>query len=139
MKRLAKFLHKYRWPLLISIVLPVSLLIFFFRHMSKFADSLAAKTYTEYVKHFYLPEQRRKTGKWPANLDGLPRENPAGHDGMTEHALLFHTRLFQSFEPLQATPRKYSYILHLQNYDVKCTSCLREKETDAESCTYTEE
>ncbi len=65
----------------------------------------------------YMTYEKRKTGKWPNDLNGFPRYYASQHDGrMRGSRIEFHIRNYEKMDILQSDDKRCRFRLHLRGF-----------------------
>lgn len=88
----------------------------------KYGHAIDSKTFVEYVSGIYIPKQRRLTGRWPSNLEGLPQFLLKNDNGSGQSVSRYYKDDFINFQPLKQGSKQYRYQMKLRYYTVTCVS-----------------
>ena len=134
-------LWKHKRRIIVTISCLAILYAFADWQLRKFGNGLILHAYTDYVSREYMSAQRRKTKKWPTNLNKLVEHVRAEEDYSRANRYLndvldFHNDSFERIEMISHEDRKFVYRLHLKGYTVRCNSTVNLSGFDDGSCTY---
>jgi hypothetical protein len=130
MQKLKNILRKYRWLLLAIAVVLVGMRI----ELLRVQEAFHSKAYQGYVMT-YVSAQKRLTGKWPTDLNGLPRYVESERNQTEayyvrerlEIVLNYHQRNYEKIEAVRKDGKSYTYILHLKGEKMECNSEIDDK------------
>lgn len=99
------------------------------RKVLEATDRLSSYRLTDYVAGIYMPAQRRLTGKWPTNLDGLPNYFRADkkRNVVTEVMRNYYDN-YESLEVIKVDKKAYHYRIRLKNRTADCHSSINPDE-----------
>ena len=106
--------------------------IFFVWKFKQLTDALVLHAYLNYVSLDYMPAVKELTGKWPANLNGLPRYAQAEKNRTTAYyvreqldgVLKFHKDNYRGFKIMHSDDKKCSFTLYSKGQVVEHDSDL---------------
>ena len=128
MNQLKRFFNEYKWVFLIAapIYFGSGLWMAFNSYLKKEVIRLEAWDFPQHVAEEYMPDQRRRTKKWPRDLQGLPRHVKADEfypmAARLNAVLKYHHNSFQKLEIVTIEPYYYTYRLHMKGRTWNCES-----------------
>lgn len=117
--------------LFIGILVIVAIIsIVFVLKLGELSDNLRQFTYTSYVSSEYIPDYKKKFGKWPTNLDELPSELESKMKGTQAHysrerlqlVMDLHKENYKGITILSKDEKTFRYSLLLESGNMKCKS-----------------
>lgn len=92
-------------------------LVIGFIYVSYMGYAIVKMAYIYEVSAKYMTYEKRKTGKWPNNLDDFPRYYVSQHNGdMRGSRIEFHLNNYESMEILQSDDKRCRFRLHLRGF-----------------------
>jgi hypothetical protein len=127
MKPILISLRKRKWvKIIFSIVLIIVLLLSWVTYqLNKLGGVLESSAFADYVSSVYIPAERRRSGKWPTTLDGLPGYFKSHKDStpLFDYAVdYYHYKRFRHIEVIKITPEYFLYRLHTNDWTPVCQS-----------------